>query len=230
MGGSVSDREAQIGEQQMLDVARGEVVQKPTFKEALPVILSLQTLNQAACYFCSFGAELAINSSLGPYYLKNFPSYGQTGTGRWAAMFGLLNVVTRPLGGILSDLIYRQNKNLWLKKAWIHVCGFVTGAFLLAIGFKDSHDPNTMFGLIGGMAVFLEAGNGANFSLVPHVHPHANGEFAFHRYRSRDSNESVQVLSPVSQVVSATLVASSSPSSSGTPRPTTVARSGSLAS
>jgi NNP family nitrate/nitrite transporter-like MFS transporter len=32
-----------------------------------------------------------------------------------------------------------------------------------------------MFGLIAGMAFFLEAGNGANFSLVPHVHPHANG-------------------------------------------------------
>lgn len=32
-----------------------------------------------------------------------------------------------------------------------------------------------MFGLIAGMAVFLEAGNGANFALVPHVHPHASG-------------------------------------------------------
>lgn len=32
-----------------------------------------------------------------------------------------------------------------------------------------------MFGLIAGMAFFLEAGNGANFALVPHVHPHANG-------------------------------------------------------
>ena len=30
-------------------------------------------------------------------------------------------------------------------------------------------------GLVSLMAVFLEAGNGANFSLVPHVHPHANG-------------------------------------------------------
>lgn len=32
-----------------------------------------------------------------------------------------------------------------------------------------------MMGLIAGMAFFLEAGNGANFALVPHVHPHANG-------------------------------------------------------
>ena len=174
--GAVGDHEAQLGEQQMLDVARGEVVQKPTFKEAMAVILSLQTLNQAACYFCSFGAELAINSSLGAYYVKNFPTYGQTGAGRWAAMFGLLNVVTRPLGGMIADLFYRYSTNLWIKKAWIHFLGIVTGAFLLAIGLLDSKDASTMFGLIAGMAVFLEAGNGANFSLVPHVHPHANGE------------------------------------------------------
>jgi MFS transporter, NNP family, nitrate/nitrite transporter len=32
-----------------------------------------------------------------------------------------------------------------------------------------------MMGLIAGMAIFLESGNGANFALVPHVHPHANG-------------------------------------------------------
>merc|ERR1712098_960088 len=29
--------------------------------------------------------------------------------------------------------------------------------------------------LVPGMAFFLEAGNGANFGLVPHVFPHANG-------------------------------------------------------
>lgn len=32
-----------------------------------------------------------------------------------------------------------------------------------------------MFGLIAGLAFFLEASNGANFALVPHVHPFANG-------------------------------------------------------
>ena len=32
-----------------------------------------------------------------------------------------------------------------------------------------------MVGLVSLMAVFHEAGNGANFALVPHVFPHANG-------------------------------------------------------
>lgn len=168
------DHEAQVGEQQMLDTARGEIVVKPTFKEAMRVIFSPQTLVTAGAYFCSFGAELSINSILGSYYLKNFPKLGQTGTGNWAAMFGLLNVVFRPMGGIISDALYRRS-GVWGKKLLVHVFAVLTGAFLIAIGLTDSRNQHTMFGLIAGMAFFLEAGNGANYSLVPHVHPFANG-------------------------------------------------------
>lgn len=167
--------EAQIGEQQMLDTARGEVVVKPSFREALPVVFSPQTLVQAGAYFCSFGAELAINSILGAYYVKNFPALKQRGSGNWAAMFGLLNVVFRPLGGVLSDLIYTR-AGVWGKKFLIHGVAVLTGVFLIAIGLTNPKDQNTMFGLVAGMAFFLESGNGANFGLVPHVHPHANGE------------------------------------------------------
>jgi MFS transporter, NNP family, nitrate/nitrite transporter len=169
------DHEAQMGEQQMLDTARGEVVVKPTFREGLRVSLTPQVLVVAGGYFCSFGGELAINSILGAYYLKNFPSLGQTGSGRWAAMFGLLNVVFRPLGGIVADIIYNKTGSVWSKKIWLHTIGVISGCFLLAIGFVNSHDESTMFGLIAGMAFFMEASNGANFALVPHVSPHANG-------------------------------------------------------
>ena len=169
------DHEAQMGEQQMLDTARGEVVVKPTIREAMQVTFSPQTLVVCGGYFCSFGGELAINSVLGAYYLKNFPSLGQTGSGKWAAMFGLLNVAFRPMGGLFSDLLYNKTHSVWVKKIWLHALGVITGIFLLIIGFVDSHDEATMFGLVAGMAFFMEAGNGANFSLVPHVHPHANG-------------------------------------------------------
>lgn len=160
---------------QELDAAKAEVIQKPTLQDSLRVAVSPQTIVVASCYVCSFGAELAINSILGAYYFKNFHGLGQTGTGRWAAMFGLLNIVFRPLGGILSDVMYKKTDNLWVKKVWLHFLGVVTGAFLIAIGLTDPMNRSTMFGLVAGMAFFLEAGNGANFSLVPHVHPAANG-------------------------------------------------------
>lgn len=170
-----ADHEASMGQQEMLETARGETVEKPTLMSALKVAASPQTIALAFGYFNSFGAELAINSILGSYYLKNFPKLLQTGSGRWAAMFGLLNIVARPLGGIGADIIYKYNKNLWLKKALIHFVGVVAGALLILIGQLNPHDKATMFGLVAVMALFLEAGNGANYALVPHVHPSQNG-------------------------------------------------------
>ena len=67
---------------------------------------------------------------------------------------------------------------------------------MLAIGLSNPHDLSTMIGLVAGLAckfrsliphvvfkrpflnisiVFMDAGNGANYALVPHVHPYANG-------------------------------------------------------
>lgn len=160
---------------QTLDAAKEEVILAPTLQNTLRILRSPQTLFHCATYACSFGGELAINSYLGAYYQRNFPSLGQTNAGRWAAMFGLLNVVTRPLGGIVADILYKYTHSLWIKKLWIVFVGVVSGAFLIAIGLTDPGSQGMMFGLIAGMAVFLEAGNGANFALVPHVHPHASG-------------------------------------------------------
>lgn len=152
-----------------------EVVVAPTPKEMFKVFISPQTLTLAAQYACSFGGELAINSIIGTYYFKNFPKLGQTGSGRWAAMFGLLNVVFRPMGGIVGDIIYHYTDSVWAKKYWIVFCGVATGAFELAIGLVNPHHEATMFGLVAGLAVFMDASNGANFAVVPHVHPFANG-------------------------------------------------------
>lgn len=158
------------------NTATTEIVQKPSFHSILSTMFSLQTLVPAACYFCTFGAELSINSILGNYYMHNFPSLSLQTSGNWAAMFGLLNGIARPLGGYLSDLAYRQTSgNVWAKKAVLHTYGILTGVFLIIIGVLNPTDQNTMFGLVAAMAVFLEGANGADFGLVPHVHPHANG-------------------------------------------------------
>ncbi|KAK0729215.1 nitrite transporter [Apiosordaria backusii] len=170
------DHEAQLSKTEMIQTAQGEIVQKPTLREALLVARSPQTIFHILTYSCSFGSELAINAILASYYSKNFPHLGQTASANWAAMFGFLNFITRPLGGIVSDILYNYfGRSLWLKKIWIVVCGAVTGVLLMVIGFLDPKSEGVMFGLVALMAIFLEAGNGANFSLVPHVHPFANG-------------------------------------------------------
>lgn len=174
--GVFGDHEAQIGEQQMVDTARGEIVQKPSFGEMIKVIMSPQTLVVGACYFCTFGMELSVNSVLGNYYKKNFPKLGLQGSGDWAAMFGLMNVVYRPLAGALSDIVYKRTKTVWGKKVMLHSYSILAGAFMIATGVTNSKHLPTMVGLIGGgAAFFIEGANGLNYSVVPHVHPHANG-------------------------------------------------------
>jgi len=170
------DNEIDISRTEAIETAQGEIIVAPTFKEALSVIFSLHGFFHVATYACSFGGELAVNSILGAYYFKNFPKLGQTNASNYASIFGFLNFVTRPLGGVVGDLLYNGfGRNLWLKKLWIIVCGVLTGALLIVIGMLDSHHLPTMIGLISFMAVFHEAGNGANFALVPHVYPYANG-------------------------------------------------------
>lgn len=174
---NLADHEAPLSRDDMLHTAQGEVIVKPSLREMARVVWSPQSLVQMLCYACSFGGELAINSVLSMYYLKNFPWLGQTEASNWAAMFAFLNFVTRPLGGVIADLLYnfRGRRSVWLKKGWMHVCGVVAGVMLIIIGRVDPRDLHTFNGLIALMAMFLEAGNGANFALVPHVHPHANG-------------------------------------------------------
>lgn len=91
-------------------------------------------------------------------------------------MFGLLNFAFRPAGGMISDLIYRYTGSVWGKKLWVTFLGVIMGVFELAIGLSDPHRERYMFGLVAGLAFFMDASNGANFAVVPHVHPFANGK------------------------------------------------------
>ncbi|KGQ12354.1 Nitrate transporter [Beauveria bassiana D1-5] len=176
-----ADAGAGLSHQQALDIAQGEVVMKPLLKDSLAILLSPQTIFHVVTYACSFGGELAINSVLSSYYKHNYPHLTQTTASNCAAIFGFLNVITRPLGGVVADVLYRRGgRNLWLKKAWITACGLLGGGLLIVIGRVNPSEGSGMplgalVGLVTVMAIFVEAGNGANFALVPHVHPAANG-------------------------------------------------------
>ena len=167
--------ETALNEQDLLNAASWELVEKPTYHGSIKALISLPTLTLIVAYFCTFGTELAVNSFLGAYYLKNFKHLGQTGSGRWAAMYGLLNAVFRPMGGLIADIVYRATSSLWSKKILMHSLAIIMGIFMLIVGTLDSHTKATMMGLMTGLAFFEEAGNGSVFALLPHVHPTSNG-------------------------------------------------------
>lgn len=184
----IRDHETVVDEQDFLNAASWELVEKPTYHGYIMALVSLPTLNVILAYFCTFGTELAVNSFLGAYYLQNFKSLGQTGSGRWAAMYGLLNAVFRPMGGMTSDLMYRWTGFLWGKKILMHTFAIIMGVFMIVIGVINPHNKATMMGLMTGLAFFEEAGNGSVFALVPHVHPTFNGKSHFRGLQSGFQN------------------------------------------
>merc|ERR1711881_719393 len=91
---------------------------------------------------------------------KNFPELSPQDNGNWAAMFGLLNVAFRPLGGVIADVIYKKTSSVWSERVLLHTYVPITGALLIVIGKLDSHHHSTMFGLVAAMAFFLDGANG----------------------------------------------------------------------
>jgi MFS transporter, NNP family, nitrate/nitrite transporter len=175
-----SDEGIDVAQREVLEVDEEytcEIIQDPTPKEMAKVVMSPQTLVLMAAYFNSFGAELAVNGILGAYYLKNFPYLNQARAARWAAIFGTQNFIGRPLGGIISDLIYKYTGgSLWAKKIWIHVCGLLMGMFLIIIGALDTHDRPLMIGLVFCLGVSLFStlscsSNSYSFSWTPEMVP-----------------------------------------------------------
>ncbi|KAL4989480.1 major facilitator superfamily domain-containing protein [Aspergillus falconensis] len=169
------EAQVQVRQGQIESTDSDAVIEAPTVKRYLSIALDPSALAVAFPYACSFGAELAINSILGAYYLLNFPQLGQTQSGRWASMFGLVNVVFRPMGGFIADLIYARTNSVWAKKMWLVVLGLLMSGIAILIGFLDPHQERVMFGLVVLLAFCIAASNGANFAIVPHVHPSANG-------------------------------------------------------
>lgn len=171
-----SSTEAPTREDDLLTAASWELVEKPTVQNSAKALSCLPTMTLVVAYFCSFGIELSVNSILGAFYDQQFPSLGQTGSGKYAAIFGVLNAVFRPIGGILSDTIYRFTGSLWGKKTLVHVLGILSGVFMIVIGLEDFTSHGQMIGLMTALAFFVESANGSCFSLVPHVHPASNGK------------------------------------------------------
>jgi NNP family nitrate/nitrite transporter-like MFS transporter len=151
-----------------------------SFKEAFEIAISPTTMLAFLPYVCTFGAELAVEgviSNLYIYQSKLFgdPAWSVTTAGAWASVFGLLNIFTRPLGGVIADLLYKRTNSVDIKKWWMMFLGIGEGIMFLIIGFLPNMPVFTLIGIMCILAFFMEFGNGANYALVPHLNPHRNG-------------------------------------------------------
>ncbi|GAA5909255.1 hypothetical protein JCM6882_003780 [Rhodosporidiobolus microsporus] len=150
---------------------------KQSFGSQLKDLACLPTLILCATYFSTFGCALVVNSVLVNWYMEKF-LWDQNTSGNWTALFGLLNIVARPFGGVMADCFYRrfgEKRGLLAKKFWMSLLCTLGGVLALLVGLLNLKSPAGLIGLISVLAVFIEAGNGATYALLPHVNPHING-------------------------------------------------------
>lgn len=121
-------------------------------------------------YLVTFGTELAVVSMLAMFYVTWFDIPKVTAA-LLAGIYPFINLVARPGGGWISDIIGR-------KLTLIIVFAGITGSFL-SLGLVTQEWPVwTVVGLtiIGG--IFSKAGSGAVYAMVPLVQRRMTGQIA----------------------------------------------------
>jgi len=158
------------------------IKESPTHLTYFRILTSPLVWLPPLAYMTTFGLELAIDGNMGNVLFSLFnpkrPGFTQTQAGYYTSIFGFLNIVTRPLGGYIGDVIYRFYGTKG-KKAWTILCGLIMGATFLAGGLYLQNVQRSgnaslpiLMGVFSVASIFSELGNGACFSLVPHYLPH----------------------------------------------------------
>jgi MFS transporter, NNP family, nitrate/nitrite transporter len=121
-------------------------------------------------YMVTFGSELAIISMLPLFFMDTF-ELSATGAGLVASIFAGLNLIMRPAGGWLSDKFGRKRT-------------LVIIMFGLILGYSMMSQIDASWSLASAIAVtifcslFVNAGNGSVFAVVPLIKRRLTGQIA----------------------------------------------------
>ncbi len=158
---------------------------------------SIGALNST--YFANFGAELAIVSMLPMFFYNVFAGLvdaeGErimtlTMAGAVAGSFAVINLVARPLGGLISDKMGNRKRTML-----IYMFGIAVGFFLMAIiakyGPVDAEGVATLIPRFGGIgwlvasivitmfaSFFVQGAEGATFAMIPTIKKELTGRIA----------------------------------------------------
>lgn len=149
-------------------------VNLPILREGVPEddrypFSSVAALNTT--YFANFGAELAVVSML-PMFFQETWGLTPVVAGLIAASFAFINLVARPMGGLVSDRMGNRR--------------FVMLAYMMgiAIGFVLMGLLNNSWPLIIAIAItiacsfFVQGAEGATFGIIPSIKRRVTGQIA----------------------------------------------------
>nr|WP_216640646.1 MFS transporter [Halorientalis sp. IM1011] len=143
------------------------------------------TVVLALAYVMTFGLELSMNGWLATYYREGFDTQNLVLASTFAATFSVAAGLLRPIGGYVSDLLARKEKNILpiftgrYREQWT----FVSLCFVVLTMFGM-----TLAGLSGQVLLAVGAGflvgmgcafaEGAIFAQVPAMFPDSSGAVA----------------------------------------------------
>lgn len=130
---------------------------------------SVAALNST--YFANFGAELAVVSML-PMFFEETWGLNAASAGLIAASFAFVNLVARPMGGLVSD---RMGNRRFVMLSYM---------FGIALGFVLMGMLNSSWPLIIAIAitiftsVFVQGAEGATFGIIPSIKRRVTGQIS----------------------------------------------------
>ena len=123
-------------------------------------------------YGYCFGVELTMNNLLTQYMFDQF-SLDLRIAGVLASVFGLMNIISRPSGGLLSDWVARRwgiRGRLWA----LWTTQTLAGLFCMVLGLVSNSLPATM-GIMICLSIFCQQSAGLSFGVVPFVSKRSTG-------------------------------------------------------
>jgi len=143
------------------------------------------TVVLAAAYIMSFGLELSMNGWLATYYREAFNQDNLVIASTFAATFSVAAGLLRPIGGYMSDVLARKEKNILpffhgrYREQWtfVSLCFIVVTMFAMTLAGLSGVLLNAVVVgfLVGTACAFAE---GAIFAQVPAMFPNSSGAVA----------------------------------------------------
>lgn len=149
-------------------------VNVPILKKGVPEeekypFSSVAALNTT--YIANFGAELAVVSML-PAFFESIYEIGPELAGLIASSFAFVNLVARPLGGLISDTM--KNRKLVMS---VYMVGIALG--FAGMGFIESSWPIWVAVVITVLcSMFVQGAEGATFAIIPLIRKRMTGQIA----------------------------------------------------
>jgi MFS transporter, NNP family, nitrate/nitrite transporter len=186
----------------IMDVIKVTKYNLPKIKAGIPekdkyCFSSIGALNST--YFANFGAELAIVSMLPIFFYQVFSTLLNASgdrivtiemAGIIAGSFAVINLVARPLGGLLSDKMGNRKKTMLLYMSGI-VVGFLLMAFIAKYGVDSVTGEETLLPLYNTItwliisilitmfaSFFVQGAEGATFAMIPTIKKEMTGRIA----------------------------------------------------